>query len=549
MKNLYDFFASFAKSAYYRQPILSMLGSGLSAGLLKHIGLKPKSVIRARQASKKNTRYPIASFRESIPIAESRGLTDWVMTKVTGKSGSPGESYYCALTRQQLHEEYLSRPHKVWSFIAHYLEPKDIPQARDQSLTRFERNVVNYDAWVKRDKKGPVILTGRSYMKFFEIISHLHLNFNVHPKVCKRCNNHLKVETDLIALVRKQTDKPHLNLQKEIDELALKVQASRIHQQQVERQRNYINSLRDNLGPNDRAIILDFVSTYGLTSKKFNFLVFIVFRKQDEVLSHEFHDFFADPGVKHDSPFSRWAIETLFRTGVFRGVRRLYISTDCGSTFKNYNLVYFLSSLGPRFNVQVECHFFAPSHGFSLCDAHGGCIKKILNQVQVQREEGFERAIELVETIREYIAENRFSVQTHPYIFELPDKVYDLYFPDPRDIAQPKIVEKKIGGVQTSCCIKFDFQPPVLPDPPPLSEDERRSKRERNAARLGKKRAAALLLKKSLAHSQAKPRKKKKQDDKEEGQDDEEIEEQKEEAEEVEEEEEEEKKKEEEEEK
>ena len=130
--------------------------------------------------------------------------------------------------------------------------------------------------------------------------------------------------------------------------------------------------------------MLDYVSTYGLTSKKFNFLVALVFRREGGELAHEYHDFFGDPGVAHDAPFTRWAWEALLTGEVFKGVSKLYITSDCGSPFKNYQILFFFSTVCPRFDIQVELHYFAPCHGYSLCDAHGGALKRIFSKVQSQ---------------------------------------------------------------------------------------------------------------------------------------------------------------------
>ena len=131
------------------------------------------------------------------------------------------------------------------------------------------------------------------------LVGQLHVNFNPHPKICKKCNSHAKVENDLLKAIRAQEKKPELEHdQKKIDEMCLDVHASRVHQVQVEKQRKFINNIRDTLGPTDCSVVLDFVSMYSLTSKKFNFLVFLIFRRVNGVLSHTFHDLFAEPGDK-----------------------------------------------------------------------------------------------------------------------------------------------------------------------------------------------------------------------------------------------------------
>ena len=310
-----------------------------------------------------------------------------------------------------MHDHYLAELPTVWGFIRKEVKT-DLPI---EAKTRFDANLIEYGRWVAGGKRSALRLIGRSYAKFHEILSaSLHICWKFHPKVCDTCNDHLQVEAELNGLLKQQKAEPTVDLRRQIDSKALEVNEYRIHAAQVKSQRASINTIRDNLGPTERLVVLDYVSSYGLTSRKFNFLVCLVFKREDGGLVHEFHDFFADPGVAHDAPFTRWAWETLLRGDVFKGVTKLYVSTDCGSPFKCYQVLFFFSTICPRFNIQVELHFFAPSHGYSLCDAHGGSLKRIFSKVQAQREEGFTKASELIQCVNDFKSENRFRNATFP---------------------------------------------------------------------------------------------------------------------------------------
>ena len=231
----------------------------------------------------------------------------------------------------------------------------DIPVT---AKNRFESNLLEYNRWVATGRGGAVRLVGRPYTKFLEILgARLHISWKYTAKVCDTCNEHLKVAAELNALLLKQKAQPNVDLRRSIDAKASELEEYMIHERQVKAQRANVNAIRDSLTPSERLVVLDSVSTYGLTSKKFNFLVALVFKRENGELSHEFHDFIGDPGVPHDAPFTRWAWEALLAGDVFKGVTKLYVTTDCGSPFKCYQILYFFSSVCPRFNIQVELHF------------------------------------------------------------------------------------------------------------------------------------------------------------------------------------------------
>ena len=100
-ENIQHFIQKFAKKSHFRGPISAFLLEKCSPLFVERIGLRQNTLKVARRRVKIDsvdtlfsTRYPIASFRESIPKSEVQGIKDWAMTVVTGKSGLASESHY-----------------------------------------------------------------------------------------------------------------------------------------------------------------------------------------------------------------------------------------------------------------------------------------------------------------------------------------------------------------------------------------------------------------------------------------------------------------------
>ena len=165
--NIQQFIGKFAKKSHFRAPISAFLLEKCSPLFVKRIGLKQNTLKVARRRVRRDsvdtlfsTRYPIASFRESIPKSEVQGIKDWAMTVLTGKSGSAVESYYCSLTKEQLHEQYLETLPTVWGYIFTHMDDKDKILTSEQKLTRYEQNVRAFNRWQKLGKLGQVALVG-----------------------------------------------------------------------------------------------------------------------------------------------------------------------------------------------------------------------------------------------------------------------------------------------------------------------------------------------------------------------------------------------------
>ena len=114
-ENVRAFYGLFPAKAHYKGPICANLSQHLSKDFLECLGINRRTVTRYRQKYADGNhhlftlRYPMSSFRESIPDPEVNGITDWALTVVTGKSGSSSETYVSSYAKQQIHEYFMER--------------------------------------------------------------------------------------------------------------------------------------------------------------------------------------------------------------------------------------------------------------------------------------------------------------------------------------------------------------------------------------------------------------------------------------------------------
>jgi hypothetical protein len=94
-------------------------------------------------------------------------------------------------------------------------------------------------------------------------------------------------------------------------------------------------------------------------------------------LHHEFFDFFSE--APHDFEFTYEALERLGRTVDFTYFKDgVHFWGD--NAFKTYAILYIFYVLADKWAVPISASFFAPHHGWSLCDTHFGHTKKKLRQ-------------------------------------------------------------------------------------------------------------------------------------------------------------------------
>ena len=178
-------------------------------------------------------RYPVASKKEVISRAEVDGLVEWAKTILVGKSGSSSELYVCNLTKQKFHEEYLQALPKVMQYIL--ASDMKLSHITGEAKNKFEKNVQIFNRW-KINKGGPFHLTGRCYEKFLDILrSRLRISFKPHPKLCKHCADHNKIEAAYTKAVQALSrDVQSVHLREVVSEKERELNASLLHKKQVQ---------------------------------------------------------------------------------------------------------------------------------------------------------------------------------------------------------------------------------------------------------------------------------------------------------------------------
>lgn len=112
---------------------------------------------------------------------------------------------------------------------------------------------------------------------------------------------------------------------------------------------------------------------------------------KNERIIHKFIDILSPPvftsdwSNKHDISHTIRCWEFLInKTNHIINCSKFYLVSDTGQPFKSYKLLYYFSRMKSDYGIECELHFFAPRHGYSLCDGHGGCMKRLLLRAQFQ---------------------------------------------------------------------------------------------------------------------------------------------------------------------
>jgi hypothetical protein len=142
------------------------------------------------------------------------------------------------------------------------------------------------------------------------------------------------------------------------------------HLKLKEIQRSSFNSDILELTSDRCLILLDYTRFHETAAVKLHDLNFTVYSKAENgELYHEFFDFFSNE--KQDWTFTKEGVTRLSEyidlKSYFGGVR---IWGDNG--FHNHKVLYVMHELSIRLKVIVTVCYFAPHHGWSICDTHFG---------------------------------------------------------------------------------------------------------------------------------------------------------------------------------
>ena len=196
------------------------------------------------------------------------------------------------------------------------------------------------------------------------------------------------------------------------------------HQLQLKNQRFYIQALERDLPPKSvdvfKVIVyLDFVAQYNYAKKKVANLVFTIkWKDEGGNLQYKYVDnFCSDKTQKADAMFVKAAwefhlravflrkqlatfgvlldttraayqveLDAIKKTGKrdeFEGVTHIVRTGDNGGHLLNRILMNVESNVMRDYGIHYETHTLPKRHGYNLCDAHGGAVKRTINQFGV----------------------------------------------------------------------------------------------------------------------------------------------------------------------
>lgn len=286
-----------------------------------------------------------------------------------------------------------------------------------------------------------------SYKGYWEAIANSGMRYNIVTQPYK-CSIHEKapqVKREYERLHRLLHDENHRPPEgsRELAQLSTDFAAAEkkykdtlLHEEQYKTQRRYLESREEALPPrspgNFRVIVYeDFVSQYNKDGKKVNNLVFTIkWRDEQGILRHRYLDnFCSDRTKKADSFYVRkvWSyhlrtneilhtlehgtrqsdgtfipltsehrkqlqnqLETLKKTTngrfEFEGVTHILRTGDSGGHFHSRATMFWESGVYFRTGILWETHTLCKRHAYSLCDAHGGAVKRSIRSKCVEGE-------------------------------------------------------------------------------------------------------------------------------------------------------------------
>jgi hypothetical protein len=123
-------------------------------------------------------------------------------------------------------------------------------------------------------------------------------------------------------------------------------------------------------------------------------------------------------------------------------------------------MLYFYSSFMARFELEVENHVLPAHHGHSLCDSHGGALKRIFIKKQNALGGGFTKAQEYVDTINQAQDDGHFLNHTTGLVYLAPSgpRCFDVFFP--KGPILPKFLVAGDQAIKACLSFSYAYTPP-----------------------------------------------------------------------------------------
>lgn len=157
-------------------------------------------------------------------------------------------------------------------------------------------------------------------------------------------------------------------------------------------QRNSFNEQVLNINQDECVILLDYTRFHETSKCKVHDLNFtLYFKSPNDTLCHEFIDFFSE--AEHDWNFTREGLRrlnTMIDLTTYNG--GIYIWAD--NAFHNHKVLCIIRNLAINLQNTITLSFFAPHHGWSICDTHFGHGKTKLRK---------EFSLDLIQTLSDIV--------------------------------------------------------------------------------------------------------------------------------------------------
>lgn len=166
------------------------------------------------------------------------------------------------------------------------------------------------------------------------------------------------------------------------------------------KQASYISTVKENLKEGEFLVSLDFAENYSFVvqdaiqsfhwnNAQATVHPYVIYYNNGDEIEH-YNFVIISESLKHDtvavSLFNKKMIHFLKQKHGCEQVRKIFFFSDgAASQYKNKKNFCNLACFKNDFNIEVEWHFFATSHGKGACDGIGGTVKRNAARVSLQR--------------------------------------------------------------------------------------------------------------------------------------------------------------------
>lgn len=286
-------------------------------------------------------------------------------------------------------------------------------QRSDAKYTRFSRKEL-YDRYVSvyhevvASSKIEMNVEPRCYKSFYgRLLRGIRISKIKHPHDCPICSPTFISSIDAAITRYRQTvleSESKSSVRKATLRMAAleeKKKSRSLHLKKNSDQRAYYQRVKSTMGPDDCILVMDYVSSHYSAGGsmdgvggKYNILVIAVeYRPEghDKPIRRFFDYPCCMPNNKHDLQHLAHAFLHLFEESNWMTIngkcnfKNMWRVSDNGQPFKSTGFMYLESYIAAKHKLNYEVIFLCPYHAFSICDGHGGSVKKVIHSAHVQQ--------------------------------------------------------------------------------------------------------------------------------------------------------------------